>query len=204
MARRSSNTQRIGGLSHCVGCGVTQKKEECTPMGTRGVSQCFGCGVVDEGEVDIDDGNFYCFTCWLAYYAARARSPNLRARLLQDATHVQPARNLQGVAYAPGSAQHERSVGTSLRHSDDDLSCSGPARARNINEPAHRSPRKQRLRVAVKPSSLKSEVGIRARTPTPVTALWKRVTEVTALWRGVTRVTALWRGVKNTLTRTSM
>ena len=53
MARRSSNTQRIGGLSHCVGCGVTQKKEECTPMGTRGVSQCFGCGVVDEGEVDI-------------------------------------------------------------------------------------------------------------------------------------------------------
>jgi len=79
-------------------------------MGTRGVSQCFGCGVVDEGEVDIDDGNFYCFTCWLAYYAARARSPNLRARLLQDTTHVQPACNLQGVAHAPGSAQHERSV----------------------------------------------------------------------------------------------
>ena len=113
MARRSSNTQRIGGLSHCVGCGVTQKKGGVqTPMGTRGGSQCFGCGVVGEGEVDIDDGNFYCFACWLAYYAARARSPNLRARLLQDTAHVQPARNLQGVAYAPGSAQHERSVGT--------------------------------------------------------------------------------------------
>jgi hypothetical protein len=52
--------------------------------------------------------------------------------------------------------------------------------------------------VAVKPSSLKSEVGIRDQTPTPVTALWKRVTEVTELWRGVTRVTSLWRGVKNT------
>ncbi len=81
-------------------------------MGTQGVSQCFGCGVVCDGEVDIDDGNFYCFACWLAYYAAQARSPNLRARLLQAPAHVQPARNLQGVAYAPGSAQHERSVGT--------------------------------------------------------------------------------------------
>jgi hypothetical protein len=60
------------------------------------------------------------------------------------------------------------------------------------------------MRVAVKPSSLKSEVGIRVRTPTPVTALGKRVTEVTALWRGVTRVTAMWRGVKNTSTRASM
>ena len=30
-------------------------------------------GVVGEGEVDIDDGNFYCFTCWLVYHAARAR-----------------------------------------------------------------------------------------------------------------------------------
>jgi hypothetical protein len=80
VARRSSNTQRIGGLSHCVGCGVTQKKGGVqTPMGTRGGSQCFGCGVVGEGEVDIDDGNFYCFTCCLAYYLARARSPNLRA-----------------------------------------------------------------------------------------------------------------------------
>ena len=81
-------------------------------MGTRDVSQCFECGVVGEGEVDIDDGLFYCFACWLVYYAARERSPNLRVQLLQDATHVQPARNLQGVAYAPGSAQHERSVGT--------------------------------------------------------------------------------------------
>ena len=60
--------------------------------------------------MDLDDGNFYCFACWLAYYAARAQSPNLRARLLQAPAHVQPARNLQGVAYAPGSAQHERSV----------------------------------------------------------------------------------------------
>ena len=77
-------------------------------------------------------------------------------------------------------------LGLSLRHSDDDLSCSGPTRAWNINKPAHQSPRQQRMRVAVKPSSLKSEVGIRARTPTPVTALWKRVTEVTALWRRVT------------------
>ena len=73
-------------------------------MGTQSVSQCFGCGVVGEGEVDFDDGNFYCFTCWLVYHAARAR-------LLQDTAHVQPACNLQGVAYAPGSAQHERGVG---------------------------------------------------------------------------------------------
>ncbi len=42
-------------------------------MGTQGVSQCFGCEVVGEGEVDIDDGNFYCFTCWLVYHAAWAR-----------------------------------------------------------------------------------------------------------------------------------
>jgi hypothetical protein len=73
-------------------------------MGTQGVSQCFGCGVVGEGEVDIDDGNFYCFACWLVYHAARAR-------LRQDTARIQPARNLQGVAYAPGSAQHEQSVG---------------------------------------------------------------------------------------------
>ena len=55
-------------------------------MGTQGVSQCFGCGVVGEGEVDFDDGNFYCFTCWLVYHAARAR-------LMQDTARVQPARN---------------------------------------------------------------------------------------------------------------
>jgi len=53
---------------------------------------------------------------------------------------------------------------------DDDLSCSGL---------------KQRMRVAVKPSSLKSVVGILVRTPTPVTKLWRRVTRATALWRGV-------------------
>ncbi len=52
---------------------------------------------------------------------------------------------------------------------DDDLSCSGL---------------KQRMRVAVKPSSLKSMVGILVRTPTPVTALWRRVTRATTLWRG--------------------
>jgi hypothetical protein len=68
------------------------------------VSQFFGCGVVGEGEVDIDDGNFYCFTCWLVYHAARAR-------LMQDTARVQPARNFQGLGYAPGSAQHERGVG---------------------------------------------------------------------------------------------
>ena len=72
-------------------------------MGAQGVSQCFGCGVVCEGEEDIDDGNFYCFACWLIYHTARAQ-------LRQNTTHVHPARNLQGVAYAPGSAQHERSV----------------------------------------------------------------------------------------------
>jgi hypothetical protein len=69
-------------------------------MGTQSVSQCFGCGVVGEDEVDIDDGNFYCFTCCLVYHAAWAR-------LRRDAAHVPPARNLQGVASAPGSAQHE-------------------------------------------------------------------------------------------------
>ena len=72
-------------------------------MGTRDVSQCFECGVVGEGEVDIDDGLFYCYACWLIYHAARAR-------LRRDTTHVQPARNFQGVSCAPGSAQHEQSV----------------------------------------------------------------------------------------------
>ena len=72
-------------------------------MGSQGVSQCFGCGVVGEGEEDTEDGNFYCFACWLIYHAARAR-------LRRDSAHVQPARNLQGVSSAPGSAQHERSV----------------------------------------------------------------------------------------------
>ena len=72
-------------------------------MGTQGASQCFGCGVVGEGEEDTEDGNFYCFTCWLIYHAARAR-------LQRDSAHVQPARNFQGVSSAPGSAQHERSV----------------------------------------------------------------------------------------------
>ena len=72
-------------------------------MGTRDVSQCFECGVVGEGEVDIDDGLFYCYACWLIYHAALAR-------LRRDTTHVQPARNFQGVSSAPGSAQHEQSV----------------------------------------------------------------------------------------------
>ena len=72
-------------------------------MGSQGVSQCFGCGVVGEGEEDTEDGNFYCFACWLIYHAARAR-------LRRDSAHVQPARNFQGVSSAPGSAQHERIV----------------------------------------------------------------------------------------------
>jgi hypothetical protein len=72
-------------------------------MGTQGVSQCFGCGVVGEGEEDTEDGNFYCFACWLIYHAAWAR-------LRRNSAHVQPARNSQDVSCAPGSAQHERSV----------------------------------------------------------------------------------------------
>ena len=36
MARKSSNAQRIGGLSHCVGCGVIQK-EECKHLWERKV-----------------------------------------------------------------------------------------------------------------------------------------------------------------------
>jgi hypothetical protein len=56
-----------------------------------------------EGEEDTEDGNFYCFACWLIYHAARAR-------LRRDSAHVQPARNFQGVSSAPGSAQQERSV----------------------------------------------------------------------------------------------
>ena len=72
-------------------------------MGTRDVSQCFECGVVGEGEVDIDDGLFYCRACWLIYHAARAR-------LRRDTAHIQPARNFQGVSSAPGSEQHEQSV----------------------------------------------------------------------------------------------
>jgi len=105
-----------------------------------------------------------------------------------------------------------------MMHPDDDLSCIGPARVRNVapfrirlwysnsvpNEPAHRSPRNQHMRMTLKPNSLKSEVGIRVQTPTKVTELWKGVTKVTALWKGVTKVTALWRGVKNTSTRASM
>ena len=72
-------------------------------MGTRDVSQCFECGVVGEGEVDIDNGLFYCYACWLIYHAARAR-------LRRDTAHVQTARTFQGVSSAPGSAQHEQSV----------------------------------------------------------------------------------------------
>jgi hypothetical protein len=84
-----------------------------------------------------------------------------------------------------------------LLHSDEDLSCIGPARARNVapfrmhvlyfnsvpNEPAHRSPREEHMRMTLKPSSFKLMVGIRVRTP---------------------KVAALWRGVKNTSTRASM
>jgi hypothetical protein len=72
-------------------------------MGTQGVSQCFGCGVVGEGEDDNDDGNFYCFACWLIYHAARAR-------LRRDCAHVQSERNFQGVSCAPGSTQQGRIV----------------------------------------------------------------------------------------------
>ena len=72
-------------------------------MGTRDVSQCFECGVVGEGEVDIDNGLFYCYACWLIYHAARAR-------LRRDTAHVQTARTFQGISSALGSAQHEQSV----------------------------------------------------------------------------------------------
>ena len=76
----------------------------------------------------IDDGNFYCFACWLIYHAARAR-------LRRDTAHVQPARNLQGVAYMhPEVRSMSEALGLSLRHSDDDLSCIGPTRAWNINK----------------------------------------------------------------------
>ena len=59
--------------------------------------------MVGEGEEGNDDGNFYCFTCWLVYHAARAR-------LRRDSAHVQPKRNFQGVSCAPGSAQQGRIV----------------------------------------------------------------------------------------------
>jgi hypothetical protein len=59
--------------------------------------------VVGEGEVDIDNGLFYCYACWLIYHAARAR-------LRRDTAHVQTARTFQGVSSALGSAQHEQSV----------------------------------------------------------------------------------------------
>ena len=51
------------------------------------------------------------------------------------------------------------------------------------NEPAHRSPREQHMRMTLKPSSFKSVVGMRVRTP---------------------KVGGLWRGVKTTSTRASM
>jgi hypothetical protein len=91
-------------------------------MGSQGVSQCFGCGVVGEGEKDTEDGNFYCFACWLIYHAARAR-------LRRDSAHVQPARNFQDVSCAPGSAQHERSVqNVSLTHFFDSGSAAAVGR----------------------------------------------------------------------------
>ena len=65
-----------------------------TPMGTQGVSQCFGCGVDGEGEEDTEDGNFYCFACWLIYHAARAR-------LRRDSAHVQEKRTGEAT-YARG------------------------------------------------------------------------------------------------------
>ena len=97
------------------------------------------------------------------------------------------------------SAQHAQSVQDVSFEADpdDDLSCSGSAHVRNVapfrmhllylnsvpNEPAHRSPRGQHMRMTLKPSSFKSVVGIRVRTP---------------------KVAALWRGVKNNSTRASM
>jgi hypothetical protein len=141
-------------------------------MGTRDVSQCFERGVVGEGEVDIDDGLFYCLACWLIYHAARTR-------LRRDTAHIQPARNFQGVSYAPESAQHERSV--------QDVSFTFGRRPQlqrlGACTVAHRSPREQHMRMTLKPSSFKSVVGMRVRTP---------------------KVAALWRGVKNTSTRASM
>jgi len=57
-------------------------------MGTQGVSQCFGCGVVGEGEEDTEDGNFYCFACWLIYHAARARMRRDSAPKMVQASYV--------------------------------------------------------------------------------------------------------------------
>ena len=161
-------------------------------MGTQGVSQCFGCGVVDEGEEDTEDGNFYCFTCWLIYHAARARLP-------RDSAHVQPARNFQGVSSSPGSAQHDLSVqdvsfafgrrpqlqlpGTRTERctvqnaSSAFEQCAQRACTQITTRGAHAHDLEGHA------SSFKPVVGMRVRTP---------------------KVAALWRGVKNTSTRASM
>ena len=159
-------------------------------MGTQDVSQCFECGVVGEGEVDIDNGLFYCYACWLIYHAARAR-------LRRDTAHVQTARTFQGVSSAPGSAQHEQSVQDVSFESGRRpqlqrlVACTASCTVQNTSlifeqraqHSVHRSPREQHMRMTLKPSSFKSMVGTRVRTP---------------------KVAALWRGVKNTSTRASM
>ncbi len=55
VAGRASSTGRVGG-------GI---KEECTHLWGHKLHQCFGCGVVGEDEEDNNDGNYYCYACWL-------------------------------------------------------------------------------------------------------------------------------------------
>ena len=190
-------------------------------MGAQGVSQCFGCGVVCEGEEDIDDGNFYCFACWLIYHTARAQ-------LRQNTTHVHPARNLQGVSYTPGSAQHERSV--------EDVSltlgrrpqlqrpgaCAEHCTVQNTSFVFEQRAKRAYTQITTKTAhahdleveftqvggwdtSSDSDEGDSAMEGSDQ---GDRVVEGSdqgdSAVEGVTKVTALWRGVMNTSTRASM
>jgi hypothetical protein len=137
-------------------------------MGTQGASQCVGCGVVGENEEDNEDGHFYCYAFWLIYHAALEQ---IAARLLKF------SRNASFRVYLGNPVVRSmcEAFRMNLLHLDNNRSCSSPAHVRNValfrmhllylnsvpNEPAHRSPRKQHMCMTLKPSSLKSEVGIR-------------------------------------------
>jgi hypothetical protein len=122
------------------------------PIGTQGVSQCFGCGVVGEGEEDNDDGNFYCFTCWLVFHAARAFLWRDSHTFNRNTTFRVYLVHLEVRSMIAAFRMY-------LLHLDNDLSCSGPARARNVapfrmhllylnsvpDESAHRSPREEQV-----------------------------------------------------------
>ena len=76
-------------------------------MGTRDVSQCFGCGWSVKVRWTLTMGSFTRLLCMLVDLPCSAGA--IAARHRARTTSTQPS----GCSlHAPGSAQHERSVGT--------------------------------------------------------------------------------------------